>query len=185
MSIDRRTFLVSSSAGALLTLLGIDLAAAAETARNAKVKRGSLTSTICPYCGVGCGAIVTTAGGKIVNVEGDPDHPINQGTLCAKGSALFQVANNELRLTKVKYRAPGSSRWEEKDWDWALDRIAERIKATRDATFVATDDQGREVNRCEGIACLGGAALDNEECFAYSKLARALGVVYLEHQARI
>jgi formate dehydrogenase major subunit len=169
----------------ILGLLGFDLTPTRAYAQSVRLKSGTLTTTICPYCGVGCGALVTAAGGKIVNVEGDPDHPINQGTLCAKGSALFQVANNDLRLKKVRYRAPGSKVWEEKEWDWALGRIAEKIKQTRDATFVKVDDKGLEVNRCEGIACIGGAALDNEECYAYSKLARAMGVVYLEHQARI
>jgi len=185
MKVDRRTFLLSSSVGAFLGFLGFDLGSSAAYAATARVKRGKLTTTICPYCGVGCGAIVTAAGGKVVNVEGDPDHPVNLGTLCAKGSALYQVANSDRRLKKVKYRAPNATSWEEKDWEWAIKRIAENIKRTRDATFVHTDAEGRVVNRTEGITCIGGAALDNEECYAYSKLARAMGVVYIEHQARI
>ena len=123
--------------------------------------------------------------GKVVSVEGDPDHPINEGALCSKGSALYQVANSDRRVSSVLYRAPGSAKWEVKEWDWAIGKIASNIKATRDASFMATDTQGRTVNRTEAIACLGGAALDNEECYAYSKFARTLGVVYLEHQARI
>jgi formate dehydrogenase major subunit len=134
---------------------------------------------------VGCSALVFSEKGRVVNVEGDPDHPINEGTLCAKGAALSQIVNNDRRLDRVLYRAPGSTEWQEKSWEWAIRTIAARIKATRDATFVTQDGRGRTVNRTEGIACLGGAALDNEECYAYSKLARALGVVYLEHQARI
>lgn len=188
MKMKRRTFLASAGAtgaAGALGFLGLDLRPSQAFAQDATPKQGKLTTTICPYCGVGCGLVVTAAEGEVINTEGDPDHPVNQGSLCAKGAALYQVPNNERRLTKVKYRAPGGTEWEEKDWDWALDRIAEKIKATRDATFVAEDDQGRVVNRAEGIACMGGAALDNEECYTYSKLARALGVVFLEHQARI
>lgn len=143
------------------------------------------TTTVCPYCAVGCGIICHTQDGKLVNAEGDPAHPVNEGALCSKGSALFQIAENERRLTKVKYRAAGSDKWEEKSWDWALPRIAGLIKETRDATFAKTDKKGNLVNRTEGIAFLGGAALDNEECYLYTKLARSLGIAYLEHQARI
>ncbi len=125
--------------------------------------------------------IVSSSNGKVINIEGDPDHPINEGSLCSKGSALFQVANNEARLTKVKYRAPGSTYWEDKTWNWVIDRISRRIKQTRDAEL----SDGRKVNRINSIAALGGAALDNEECYLYSKFMRALGVVYIEHQARI
>ncbi len=189
MTMDRRKFLLGTGAagagGIFISLFGLDVGPSLAYAAEAKVKKGKVTSTICPYCGVGCGALVTAAGGKILNVEGDPDHPINEGTLCSKGMAMLQIANNDRRLTKVKYRAPGATAWVEKDWDWAITKIAENIKASRDATFLAKDKKGRVVNRTEGIACLGGAALDNEECYAYSKFARSLGVVYLEHQARI
>ncbi len=142
------------------------------------------STTICPYCGVGCGLIVSTRSGKIVNIEGDPDHPINQGSLCAKGSALYQVAVNQRRLTKVQYRKPYGTEWEEISWDDAVKRISRRVKETRDATF--QEKEGAvTVNRTPGIASLGGAALDNEECYALSKFARTLGITYLEHQARI
>jgi len=149
-----------------------------------KTQGGTETTTICPYCGVGCGLIVTTKEGKIVNIEGDPEHPVNEGSLCSKGMALYQLAVNERRLQKVRYRAAGSDHWEEKSWDWALPEIAKRIRTTRDATFRVTEGD-KTVNRTEGIACLGGAALDTEECYLYTKLARALGIIYLEHQARI
>jgi len=187
MQINRRAFLgtAGASGAALFGFLGLNLRPSKAFARQTTPKRGKITSTICPYCGVGCGALVTACDGKIVNIEGDPDHPINEGALCSKGSAMYQIANNERRLTKVRYRAPGSDRWEEKDWDWAIQKIARNIKKTRDASFVAKDDQDRVVNRTEGLACLGGASLDNEECYAYSKFARSLGVVFLEHQARI
>lgn len=148
------------------------------------------TPTICCFCGVGCGAIVAAQGDRVVNLEGDPDHPINQGSLCSKGMALAQLNTvdgevNRNRLQKVKYRASGSSQWEEKSWDWALEEIAKRIKSTRDQGFITTDSEGRTVNRLEAIASLGGAALDNEECSLVIKAMRALGLVYVEHQARI
>lgn len=153
------------------------------------IKYGTETPTICCFCGVGCGAIVTTNDAKgypkVVNVEGDPEHPINEGRLCSKGAALYQIANNERRLRKVLYRQPGASEWQEVTWDWAIQKIAERIKTTRDANFITTDSDGRTVNRLESMAAIGGAANDSEECYLYSKLMRALGIVYLEHQARL
>ena len=184
MRIKRRTFLAASS-GSLLAGLGFDLRAATARADAAVVRRGTMTTTVCPYCAVGCGAILTASAGKLLYVDGDPDHPINAGSLCSKGTAMLQVATSDRRLGKIKYRGPGASEWQEKDWGWAVGRIAQRIKESRDATFVAKDQQGRTVNRTEGIGCLGGAALDNEVCYAYGKLARALGIVFLEHQARI
>jgi formate dehydrogenase major subunit len=185
MTMQRREFLWSSGT-AMGWLFGAGPAAAeaGEAAPPLKIRETQETSTICPYCGVGCGQIVSVRDNRIVNIEGDGDHPVNAGSLCSKGASLLQVAVNERRLTKVRYRAPGSDRWEEKDWAWAVPEIARRIKQTRDATFTATEG-GKSVNRTTGIACLGGAALDNEECYLYAKLARALGIVYLEHQARI
>ena len=143
-------------------------------------------ATICPYDASGCGFIVAAQGGKVVNIEGDPDHPINRGAGCAKGATLRQLsADNPWRLSKVLYRRPGGTDWEEKDWDWALDRIASNIKQTRDTYWTETDEQGYRVNRTDAIASVGGSALDNEECYLLAKMARALGVVYLEHHARI
>jgi formate dehydrogenase major subunit len=142
--------------------------------------------TICPYDGSGCGFIVAAENGKVVNIEGDPDHPINRGAACAKGAALRQLsADNPWRLKKVLYRRPGGTDWEEKSWDWAINEITQRIKKTRDANFTEKDSSGNVVNRTDAIANLGGSALDNEECYLLSKLMRALGVVYLEHHARI
>jgi anaerobic selenocysteine-containing dehydrogenase len=142
------------------------------------------TTTVCPFCGVGCGQVVSTQQGKVINIEGDPAHPVSEGTLCSKGASAIQVVNNSRRLQKVLYRAPGGTAWEEKTWDWALPRIAARVKETRDKTFKTTVD-GRVVNRTEAIACLGGSALDNEEAYVLVKLMRALGLVYVEHQARL
>ena len=189
MEVSRRTFLKLSAvgvAGATLAKLGLDLKPAQTYAETPelRIRYAKETTTICPYCGVGCGQIAAVENGKVINIEGDPDHPINQGALCSKGSALFQVANNDQRLTKVLYRAPGGSRWEEKDWDWALDRIAHNIKSTRDANFIEKENDV-PVNRTEAIGNLGGAALDNEECYLISKAMRGLGLVYIEHQARI
>ncbi len=148
------------------------------------------SATICCFCGVGCGAIVASQDGRVINLEGDPDHPINQGSLCPKGMAMAQINTvdgvvNPHRVQTVKYRAPGSNKWEEKDWDWALNRIAQRIKKTRDQYLIETDSEGRTVNRLEAIASLGGAALDNEECSLVTKAMRSLGLVYFEHQARL
>ena len=188
MKISRRGFLKISggvATGATLGAFGVHLKASQAQAQTLKTKYAKETTTICPYCGVGCSEIVSVSEGKVINIEGDPDHPINQGSLCSKGAALIQVANNDRRMTKVLYRAPNSDKWEEKTWDWALPEIAKRIKKTRDESWMAKDAQGRVVNRTEALAGLGGAALDNEECYLWSKLARALGIVYLEHQARI
>jgi formate dehydrogenase major subunit len=149
-----------------------------------KTRGATNTTTVCPFCGVGCGQVVSSRDGKVIHIEGDPHHPISEGTLCSKGASGIQVVNNSRRLKKVLYRAPGGAKWEEKSWDWALERIAARVKETRDKTFKTTVD-GRVVNRTEAIACLGGSALDNEEAYLLAKLMRALGLVYLEHQARL
>jgi formate dehydrogenase major subunit len=191
MDITRRQFLVGT--GVAVTGAGIPgkrADAASLDASGLRTKGLKKTTTICPFCAVGCGASVHVKDGRIVNIEGDEASPINQGALCSKGQALFQVANNERRLRKVMYRAPGSGQWEEKSWEWALKRIAKLMKETRDRTFVAKetrDNDGRSylVNRTEGMAVLGGAGLDNEECYLESKFARSMGIVYLEHQARL
>jgi anaerobic selenocysteine-containing dehydrogenase len=149
-----------------------------------KTRGATDTTTVCPFCGVGCGQVVSTRSGNVINIEGDPAHPISEGTLCSKGASAIQVVNNPRRVQKVLYRAPGGMAWEEKTWDWALPRIAERVKATRDKTFKTSMD-GRVVNRTEAIACLGGSALDNEEAYVLVKLMRALGLAYIEHQARL
>jgi formate dehydrogenase alpha subunit (EC 1.2.1.2) len=129
--------------------------------------------------------ILTSIGSKLINSEGNPDHPINQGGLCSKGNALFQIANNDRRMKDVLYRAPGSDNWEVVDWDWAAYEIAERIKKLRDSTFIEKDDKGNVVNRVETLAVIGSSPLDNEEAYLVSKFARSLGVVHLETQARI
>jgi formate dehydrogenase major subunit len=143
-------------------------------------------TSICPYCAVGCGQLVYAKDGKVIHVEGDPRSPINQGTLCPKGAATFGWMTSPLRLTTVKYRAPYSDHWEDKPLDWAMDRIAELMKRTRDETFVEKLPDGTIVNHTLGMAELGGATLDNEENYLIKKLCNAgLGMVWIENQARI
>jgi formate dehydrogenase major subunit len=185
MDITRRSFLKMSGATALAGGMGVSLQPGAARAQASKLVHTKETTTICPYCGVGCGIIVQTRDGRVVNSEGDPDHPINEGALCPKGSALPQLSENTNRLTKPLYRAPSAKEWKEVSWDWALDKIAENVKKTRDDTFMLKNDKGETVNRTDAIASVCSAALDNEECYVYQKFLRGLGLVYIEHQARI
>ena len=186
MDINRRDFLKLSGGAVAAGAVSSSLVSPAEAeARRLHTKGAKETTTICPYCAVGCGIVVHTKNGKVINTEGDPNHPINEGTLCSKGAALYQWVNNPTRLTTPKYRAPGSSKWEDKDWDWTLDEIAKRIKKSRDDSFVTRNSKGQVVNRTDGIASVGSAALDNEECYLLQKWLRSLGLVYIEHQARI
>lgn len=201
MAVTRRDFLKISGGSLLVGSLGINLEPVKAYAQGLRIKNAKETQTICPYCSVGCGIIVYMSEGKVINTEGDPDHPINEGTLCSKGQSLYQIVNNPSRLTKPRYRAPGATEWKEVEWDWALDEIAKRIKTTRDKTFKTTSkskvkekqpdgtekDVEKEfvVNRTDGIAHVGSAALDNEECYMLQKLLRSWGLVYIEHQARI
>jgi formate dehydrogenase major subunit len=188
MELSRRDFLKTSGAAAggifIFGALNPDMVqATTHKFLPLKEKVGEKT-TICCYCAVGCGAIVTTYEDGTIKIEGDPDHPINEGSLCSKGLAMTQVHEvdgkpNPLRLTKPLYRAPGGTSWEEMDWDLAIETIAKRVKTTRDATF------DKASGRTEAIASLGGGELDNEECYILSKMDRALGMVYLEHCARI
>jgi len=127
-----------------------------------KRKIGEIT-TICPYCGVGCGAIMAAENGKIINIEGDPEHPVNEGSLCSKGASLRQLVDSEQRLKKVLYRHPGGTDWEEKDWDWAIEQMARRIKETRDAYWMGKDKDGRVINRTEAMASVGSVFPNSEE----------------------
>jgi formate dehydrogenase major subunit len=201
MGVSRRDFLKISGSSLVLGALSADPGSAEAKERELRTKGAKQSYTVCPFCSVGCGIIVHTKDGKVVYTEGDPDHPINEGTLCSKGASLYQIINNSTRLTKPKYRAAGATAWQEVDWDWALDEIAKRVKDTRDRTFKITSKSkvkekaadGTEkdveksfvVNRTDGIAHVGSAALDNEECYMLQKLVRSWGLVYIEHQARI
>ncbi len=174
--------------GAALGGLGLRGTAMAGTRKgNVAIKYARESTTICPYCAVGCSIIVSSHAGKVVNMEGDPDHPVNRGALCSKGQSLYQIRNNEtgFRLTTPRVRRAGATEWEEVDWPTAISEIAAKVRTTRDATFETTDTGGQTVNRTTGIASLGGAALDTEECYLIVKAMRAMGLVYIEHQARI
>jgi formate dehydrogenase major subunit len=184
--LSRRSFLTLSA----LSPLGFDLAPAAAQAKQFKIARTTETRSICPYCSVSCGVIVHTRGdGKntqkqIVHVEGDPDHPINKGTLCPKGATLKHYVANDRRLTFVQHRKPGGE-WERMSWEEAIERIARLVKKTRDKHFIEKDAEGRTVNRLEAIAAIGGCTDTNEFNYLFQKAARALGIVYLEQQSRI
>src|SRR5204863_4672619 len=164
MSVDRREFLKFGVSGAAATLLfGFDVKPLLAQARSLKIARTTETHSICPYCSVSCGVIIHTVGDRaknvtpqVVHVEGDPDHPINRGTLCPKGSSLQQDIVNDRRLMKPQVRRPGSDHWEDIAWDTAIDEIGHRVKKTRDDTFIEKDARGRVVNRCEGLAFTGG-----------------------------
>ena len=188
----RRSFIKFGTGGVIASVLGFDLRPAYAQARELKIARTTETRSTCPYCAVSCGVIIHTLGDKaknvtaqVVHVEGDPDHPINRGTLCPKGASLQQDIMNDRRLLKPQVRRPGSDHWEYIGWDQAIDEIAQRVKKTRDDTFVEKDDHGRTVNRCEGIAWNGGCTDTNEFNYLVVKTMRSLGVCYLENQARV
>jgi len=200
MGVSRRDFLKISGSTLLLGQLAAPASADAKE-QESKTKGAKETTTVCPYCSVGCGIVVHTKDGKVVNTEGDPDHPINEGTLCPKGASIMQLVNNDTRVLKPMYRAPGADSFKEVERDWTLNQIAKKVKDTRDRTFKLTskakvkekqpDGTEKEVekeftvNRTDAIAHVGSAALDNEECYLLQKMMRSFGLVYIEHQARI
>jgi formate dehydrogenase major subunit len=190
----RREFLkVTALGGAAVSVLGFDLTPAYAQARELKIARTTETRSTCPYCSVSCGVIIHTLGDRarnvapsVVHVEGDADHPINRGTLCPKGITLKHNIVNDRRLTKVRYRAPGSRLWEEKPWDWAIERIAALVKETRDSRLIQTDGRGRTLNALTAIGLIGGCTDANEVNYLLVKAFRAgLGIVPVEQQARI
>ncbi len=194
MQVNRRDFLKLSgvsAAGAAVVLFAGEREALAKDLKALRTATAKEVPTVCPHCSVGCGMIAYVKDGKLLQLEGNPDSPISEGSLCPKGAASMQFAYdavgkpNALRQLKAKHRKPGAADWEEIDLDKALDMIAERIKETRDKSFVETNKDGLIVNRTEGLAHLGSACVDNEECYLITKLMRSLGVVYLEHHARI
>ncbi len=193
-SISRRQFL-KLSAGALggaalaeFAGLGLGPAVAQAQAIVPFVKQGQEVPSVCPYCAVGCGQIVTVADGRVIDIQGNPDSPINQGTLCPKGAANYELAVNTNRWTTAKYRAPNSDRWEDIPLEEAMDRIAQKFKDTRDANFIQNAQVGGKdklVRQVLAIASLGGATIDDEWNYLHQKLMRACGVVSVENQARI
>lgn len=194
MNMNRRDFLKLSgvsAAGAAVVLFAEERDALAKDLKELRVANAKEVPTVCPHCSVGCGMIAYVKEGQLIQLEGNPDSPINEGSLCPKGAASRQFAYegvgkvNPLRELKAKIRKPHAEAWEEIDLDEALDLVAKRIKETRDKTFVEKNAAGLTVNRTEGVAHLGSACVDNEEAYLITKLMRSLGVVYLEHHARI
>ena len=190
--ISRRAFLQASAAGlgpgtALGSLVGLGASLVPATARAQalRIREAKATPTVCPYCSVGCAMIVHTIGNEIVNIEGDKRSPHNEGCLCPKGAATYQLIKNPNRATKVLHRKPGATDWQEVELDWAMDRIAQLVKKTRDETFVERLEDGTLINQTTAIFSLGGATLDNEWNHMQQKLMRGLGVVAIENQARI
>ena len=169
--------------------LGFDLRSAKKIQTEFRLAGAKEVHSLCPYCAVGCSLIAYTkeVNGKtqLLQIEGDPDSPVNEGRLCPKGATAMQLATSSRRVDKPLYRAPGSSKWEEKTWDFMLDKLAQNIKASRDNTFVAQDANGNVVNRTEGVAFAGGAAFTSEEGYFATKVMRTLGIVHLEQQARV
>ena len=191
MTVSRREFLrVSAGAGAGTALggmigLGISLAPARARAQELRIKDTRTVPSICPFCSVGCATLIHVKDGEIVNIEGDPRSPHNEGTLCPKGAAIYQLHKNPNRPTRVLYRKPGATEWEQVDREWAMDRIAELVKQTRDETFIERLPNGKLVNMTPAIFHLGGATLDNEFNHIAQKFHRGLGIVAIENQARI
>jgi formate dehydrogenase major subunit len=192
VKLSRREFLRTSAAGiapgtALGSLLGLGAALTPATARaqELRIREAKATPSVCPYCSVGCATIVHTIGNEIVNIEGDLRSPHNEGCLCPKGAAIYQLHKNPNRATRVLHRKPGATRWEEVELDWAMNRVAQLVKKSRDETFVERLENGTLVNHTTAIFALGGATLDNEWNHLQQKLMRGLGVVAIENQARI
>ena len=189
--LSRRGFLASSGAAAVTTL-GFNLEAATAVAKELKIARTTQTHSVCPYCAVGCSVVIHTLGDKarnvkpaVVHIEGDPESPINRGTLCSKGASLKEFVNSDLRLTRPKYRAPGAADWKEISWEEAFEKMARRMKDTRDAGFEENDSQGRVVNRVANLAMIGGCTDTNEVNYLLGKFRFGLGVLGYENQARL
>ncbi|RQD77682.1 MAG: twin-arginine translocation signal domain-containing protein [Candidatus Syntrophonatronum acetioxidans] len=211
MNISRRNFLKLSGLAALTGTLAAKLGCApdeptptpdpddptpvVDDPEELWVQYADTVTQICSYCGVGCGVLCYVEDGKIINVDGDPDHPVSEGTLCSKGSALFEkyyeydekgnAIVSPQRMQKVLYRAPKATDWEERDWDWAIEEIARRFKDTRDEYFKETNEAGDTVNRCEALAWIGSAKCNNEENYLYRKFVAATGIVNNDHCARL
>ncbi len=195
MSVSRRSLLkwtAGASAGlAVGELVAIPEARAAT--KNLKIAGAKEFTTACNFCSCGCGMVCHVRDGKLLNLEGDPDHVINEGALCSKGAAMRATHESPQRAKVPMYRAPGSDKWQEISWDEALEKIAKKVKATRDANWIATEkvvgkdgvEKEWQVNRTDAIGLLGGAQNTNEECYLFAKMGRLLGTAQIEHQARL
>jgi formate dehydrogenase major subunit len=191
----RREFLKRGAAGAgalYVSSLGFDVAVAKATTvkQHLRIEGATLSHSVCPYCAVGCALLAYTRKNgngavELLQIEGNPDSPVNEGTLCPKGATTMELAISKRRLEAPLLRAPRANEFKQVSWDFALDKLARNIKTSRDRTFVTKDEDGNVVNRCEGIAFAGGAAFSNEEGYLATKLMRGLGLVYLEQQARV
>jgi formate dehydrogenase major subunit len=193
MEVTRRQFLKAGAVGAGTigaSVLGFDVAQAKQEQQHLRIEGATVSRSVCPYCAVGCALLAYTrkdANGKVelLQIEGDPDSPVNEGRLCPKGASALQLAVSRRRVPSPLYREPGAAEWKQVSWDFALDKLAQNIKASRDRTFVTEDADGHVVNRCEGVAFAGGAAFSSEEGYFATKLMRAIGIVYMEQQARV
>ena len=189
-AVNRRNWLKIAVGGSVgLALDGIlDLSTVRAEAQKLKLADISEFTTSCNFCSCGCGMVASVRDSKLIAMEGDYDHIVNRGSLCSKGISMFATHASPNRLTTPKYRASGSDHWEDISWDDAITRIAQKIRKTRDATWVAAEKVGGKevpVNRTDAIGFLGGAQNTNEECYLFQKAARLLGMPYVEHQARL
>jgi formate dehydrogenase major subunit len=188
--VTRREFL-GMSAGALGagSALGFDIRGATQVRQHLRIEGAKVSRSVCPYCAVGCSLLAytrkTNGHTELLQIEGDPDSPVNEGTLCPKGASSLQLAVSRRRVPTPLYRAPGAREWQRVSWGFTMDRLARNIKASRDRTFVTQDAGGNTVNRCEGIAFAGGAAFSSEEGYLATKVMRGLGAIHLEQQARV
>ena len=191
MKLSRREFVkLTGALGATLALteLGFDMKTVKASTKEFKLKGSKEFTSICTFCSVGCGMICHVKDGKLINLEGDPDHIINEGALCSKGASMSVLPNSDQRVKTPLYRAPGSDRWQEISWEEAIERIAKKIKQVRDENWIEKDVDGDKeypANRTEALGFFGGAQNNNEETYTFVKMARALGATYVEHQARL
>ena len=189
MKSTRRSFLKGIGAGVLalsLGHMGFSLKEAHAYARSLKIEGAKEVHSVCPFCAVCCQIIAHVKDGQLISTEGDPDFPVNQGSLCAKGASLYSMYTGKHgRIMNPKYRAPGSDHWEDKDWEWTLNEIAKRVKKTRDEDMIIKNEKGQTVNRLETIFWMGTSHASNEECAVIQEAVKGLGIVSMDHQARV
>jgi formate dehydrogenase major subunit len=188
MKVTRRELLKVAGAGAGALAfggIGISYLLTESYAKDLKIKGAKEVTSICPFCSVSCRFIAHVKGGEVVSTEGDPGYPISEGALCAKGATMNSMVNSDHRVLKPLYRAPNSEKWEEKSWSWMIEQLARRIKDARDGNFTEKNEAGQVVNRNEAMFHMGSSQMSNEEASIMVQAQRALGIVYIDHQARI